>query len=59
MESKKVALKNLFTGQQWGNRHREEGGEGGIHGKSNTETYIAACKIDGQWEFTVWLRKLK
>ena len=59
MESKKVALKNLCTGQQWGNRHREEGGEGEIYGKSNIDTYIAACKIDGQWEFTVWLRKLK
>ena len=23
------------------------------------ETYINMCKIDGQWEFTVWLRKLK
>ena len=23
------------------------------------ETYIAICKIDSQWEFAVWLRKLK
>ena len=23
------------------------------------ETYIAICKIDGQQEFAVWLRKLK
>ena len=23
------------------------------------ETYIAICKIDSQWEFTVRLRKLK
>ena len=35
MESRKMVLKNLFTGQQWRNRHREqtyghgeEGGEG-------------------------------
>ena len=23
------------------------------------ETYITMCKIDSQWEFAVWLRKLK
>ena len=23
------------------------------------ETYINMCKIDSQWEFAVWLRKLK
>ena len=22
-------------------------------------TYITICKIDGQWEFAVWFRKLK
>ena len=30
-----------------------------MHGKSNMETYITICKIDSQWEFAVWLRKLK
>jgi len=30
-----------------------------MHGKSNMETYITMCKIDSQWEFAVWLRKLK
>ena len=25
----------------------------------NMETYIIICKIDSQWEFAVWLRKLK
>ena len=35
------------------------GGEGEIHGKSIMETYITICKIDSQWEFAVWLRKLK
>ena len=47
MESRKVVLKNLFTGQQWRNRHREQtyghgerGGEGEMYGKSNMETYI-------------------
>ena len=35
------------------------GGEGETYGKSNKETYITICKIDTQWEFAVWLRKLK
>ena len=66
MESRKIALKNLFTGQQWRNRHREQtyrhgdrGGEGEMYGKSNMETYITICKIDSQGKFAVWLRKLK
>ena len=61
-----MALKNLFTGQQWRNRHREQtyahgerGGEGEMYGKSNMETYITICKIDSQQEFALWLRKLK
>ena len=28
-------------------------------GKSNMEANITVCKIDSQWEFAVWLRKLK
>ena len=66
MESRKMVLKNLFTGQQWRNRHREQtylhgerGGEGEMYGKSNMETYITICKIGSQQEFAVWLRKLK
>ena len=66
MESRKMVLKNLFTGQQWRNRHREKtygrgerGGEGEMYGKSNMETYITMCEVDSQWEFAVWLRKLK
>ena len=60
-----MVLKNLFTGQQWRNRHREQiyargerEGEGEMYGESNMETYTI-CKIDSQWEFAVWLRKLK
>ena len=34
-------------------------GEGEMYGKSSMETYITICKIDSQWEFAVWLRKLK
>ena len=30
-----------------------------MFGKSIMETYITVCKIDSQWEFAVWLRKLK
>ena len=30
-----------------------------MYGKSNMEAYITICKIDNQWEFAVWLRKLK
>ena len=65
-ESRKMVLKNLFSGQQWRNRHREQtyghgekGEEGEMYGKSNMETYITICKIDSQQEFAVWLRKLK
>ena len=30
-----------------------------MYGKSKMETYITVCKIDSQWEFAAWLRKLK
>jgi len=30
-----------------------------MYGESNMETYITICKIDSQWEFAIWLRKLK
>ena len=60
-----MVLKNLFAGQQWRNRHREQtygcgerGGEGEMHRKSNMENCITICKIDSQQEFAVWLRKL-
>ena len=39
--------------------HGECRGEGEMCGKSNMESYITICKIDSQWEFAVWLRKLK
>ena len=60
-----MVLKNIFAGHQWRNRHIEysyghgERGEGEVYGQSNMETYITICKIDSQWEFAVWLRKLK
>ena len=30
-----------------------------MYGKSDMETYITIYKIDSQWEFAVWLKKLK
>ena len=55
MESREMTLKNLFTGQQWRNKHREKtyghgerGGEGEMYGESNMETYITIHKIDSQ-----------
>ena len=53
MESRRMVLKNLSTGQQWRNRHREQthghgerGGEGEMYENSNVEAYITICKID-------------
>ena len=66
MESRKMLMKNLFTGQQQRNRHREQTyghverrGEDEVYGKNNMETYITIYKIDSQWDFSVWFRKLK
>ena len=39
--------------------HGEKGGVGEMYGKSNMEIYITLRKTDSQWEFAVWLRKLK
>ena len=30
-----------------------------MDGKSNMEAYFKLYKIDSQWEFALWLRKLK
>ena len=54
--NKKINLKN---GKRKKKEHGERGGEGEIYGKSSMETYITICKIDRQWEFALWLRKLK
>ena len=51
-----MELKNLITGQQRRNRHKEQaygheerGGEGETYENSNMETYITICKINSQW----------
>ena len=53
-----MVLKNLFTGKQWRNRHREQTygdgkrrGKGEMYQKSNMETYTTICKIDDQSQF--------
>ena len=30
-----------------------------MYGKSNMESYITICIIGSQWEFAIWLSKLK
>ena len=66
MESRKMVPKNLFAGQQWKSRHREQtyghrkrGGEGEMYGDRNMETYITICKIDSQWKFAVCRKEPK
>ena len=59
MDSRKIVLMNLFSGQQWRNRHREhisghgegEEGEGETYGQNNRGNYNTICKKDNQWEF--------
>ena len=53
IESIKMVLKNLFTGQQWRNRHREQtyghgerGGEGEMYGNSNMEIYNTIQELE-------------
>ena len=61
MESRKMALMSLFSGQQWRNRHKNRpkdmgGGdevEGEVYGESNMEVYSTIYKTDSQWEFAV------
>ena len=55
-----MVLKNLLTGQQWRNRHREQtcgqgerGEEGEMYVKRNMETFIAMCKLGSLWKFAV------
>ena len=64
MEFRKMVLNNLFAGQQWRNRHREQtyghgerGEEGEMYGMTNLEIYSTICKIDTQRKSAVWLRK--
>ena len=61
-----MVLKKLFTALQWRNNHRDRlmdmgKGEERVRcmERNNMEAYIIIYKIDSQWEFPIWLRKLK
>ena len=61
-----MVLNNMLTGQQWKtglkNRLMDMGkGEERVRcmERNNMEAYIIIYKIDSQWEFPIWLRKLK
>ena len=59
MESRKMVLMNPICRAATGNPTVNRGGdtmgqrEGGTNRKSNIETYITRCKINGQWEFAI------
>ena len=68
MESRKMVLMNLFSGQQRRNRLREQiCGPGRVRNefirKMEMKTFalcnVHICKIDSKWELPVWLRELK
>ena len=61
MESRKMVLKDLFAGQQWKNRNREQtyghgkrGGEGEMHGKRSLEKPWRARASSCQAVGTTW-----
>ena len=52
MESRKMVLKNLFAGQQWRNRHREQvygygerGGEGAAAAAKSLQSCLTLCNV--------------
>ena len=63
MEARKMALMNLFAGQQWRCGHREqtygqgvgrEEGEAEMNGESSMKAYtLPYVKKDSQWKFVV------
>ena len=60
MESRKMILMNLFAGQQWRHRHREQtsGHRGGRRGwdewrEQHGNIHLTICKIDSKWEFAL------
>ena len=65
MESWKVVLMNLFAGKEW--RHRQttdlwtlgNGKEWDRLREPLWNMHITICKVDGQWAFALWHRKLK
>ena len=68
MESRNMAPMNVFIGQQWRRRYREEAcGQGQKRGRRRWgkwreepgSIYTNICKVDSQWEFAVWHRELR
>ena len=66
MESRKMVLKNLFTGQQWRNKHREQtyghgerGEDSEMYGRVTWKLTLSCVKQIAKREFAKWLRKLK
>ena len=60
MECRKMALMNLFGGQQWRCRHREQtyGHSGGKSGwdklrEEHGNMHTNICKIDSKWKFAM------
>ena len=53
---------NLFIGQQWRHRHREQTcGQGSGRGRRerNGSIYTTICKIDSQWKFACVTQEFK
>ena len=54
MESRRLVLMNLFAGQQWRHRHREQiyrhswEGDSGTNWESSIETHFTTCKMNSR-----------
>ena len=61
MESRKIVLRNLFAGQKWRHRHREQTYRHRKAGRREWDKwrelheniFNTICKIDSQWESAV------
>ena len=65
VESGKMVLMDLFAGQQWRHRHRQQTMDiGNRKARVGLMERVAwkhtnICKIDSQWVFVVWRKELK
>ena len=63
MESRKMVLINLFTGQQWSSKHKEQTWTQRRRGwdelrEQHGNIHSTVCKIDTKREFLVWHREI-